>query len=100
MAISRPSLAFSLVLCFLTAAPLACGVIHFNPPFRGHEKLDRDVQATFYDTTGSAKWEHNWNWLSETQVGSWYGLTHEWTEIGGGLNDNNARITLYTLHLN
>ena len=42
--------------------------------------LDRSALAALYEAAGGADWKNNDNWLSESPIGEWYGVT---TDAGG-----------------
>ena len=57
---------------------------------------DRDALITLYQTTGGPYWSNNCNWLSDTPIGEWYGVTTD--EIGRvimlSLKKNNLQGTI------
>ncbi|WP_420635434.1 Ig-like domain-containing protein [Candidatus Palauibacter sp.] len=55
--------------------------------------LDRAVLATLYEVTGGANWTRNDNWLSDTPLGEWYGVTtdSENRVVEINLQHNNVR---------
>ena len=56
----------------------------------GDAATDRAALAALYNATGGANWQNNGNWLSNTPIGEWHGVT----------TDNDGRVTQLLLSFN
>ena len=46
-----------------------------GPPIEELAQVDRPALVTLYNATGGANWSNNSNWLSDSHIGHWYGVT-------------------------
>ena len=53
--------------------------------------IDREALIAFYNETGGPEWANRSNWVSNTPIGTWYGVTSddEGQVVGLRLRDNN-----------
>ena len=58
----------------LSPTPTVLPIATPTPPSKSPE-TDREVLVAFFDATDGERWENNWNWLSESPLGEWYGVT-------------------------
>ena len=49
--------------------------IYAYPMAQAESAADRDVLVALYNATGGADWTNNTNWLTNTPMGQWYGVT-------------------------
>ena len=72
-----------------TAAPAPEATDRVRAPAPGSPASDREILVTLYNALDGPNWEDSGNWLSDTPLGEWSGVTTDdngrviWLQIGG-----------------